>query len=96
MSWHRVEFMPSRHTLSNHVVMHDLLRRQTGSEVTGRVRLRAAGEACVAAPEEIQLHPLFDVVRRILCTCDFLQPENHFEIWDNFLFLCHISAGRIH
>ena len=59
----RVEFKPSHHVLLGHVVMHDLLRRQIGSEVTGKVRLRSIGEKCILEPEELMLHPLFDVVR---------------------------------
>ena len=59
----RVEFKPSHHVLLGHVVIHDLLRRQIGSEVTGKVRLRSIGEKCILEPEEIMLHPLFDVVR---------------------------------
>ena len=54
--------MPSYHALLGHVVMHDLLRRQIGSEVTGKVRLRSIGDKSIVEPEEIILHPLFDVV----------------------------------
>lgn len=62
----RVEFSQSYGALEGHVMMHDLLRRQIGSEVTGKVRLQALVGSVAAEPTELHLYPLFKMVRLVL------------------------------